>query len=80
MDNSNDCHYAKIIVIMMMTSIAQLNRDGDAHVHGLDVLYCVGWFGMNGFCVSGCVLGLLCVCQGLGYKNGEGSCATSRKR
>ena len=35
-----------------MTSIeniylaTQLNRDGDAHVHGLDVSYCVGWFEM----------------------------------
>ena len=54
MDDSNECYYAKIIVIILMTSIeniylaTQLNRDGDAHVHGLDVSYCAGWFEMNG--------------------------------
>ena len=54
MDNSSEWRYAKIIVVMMMTYIensylaTQLSRDGNAHVHGLDVLDCVGSFEMNG--------------------------------
>ena len=54
MDNSSEWRYAKIIVVMMMTYIEnsylanQLSRDGNAHVHGLDVLDCVGSFEMNG--------------------------------
>ena len=62
----------------------QLNRNGDAHVIGLNVLDCVVWFEMNGLrwmvSLAGCVLGLLCVYQGLGYKNGGDSCTASRKR
>ena len=36
-------------------------------VHG-EVLACVGWFEMDGFCGSGCVLGLLCDREVDGYK------------
>ena len=44
-----ECHYTKVVVIMMMISIEKgylttrlKNLSGDAHVHSLDVLTDVG--------------------------------------
>jgi len=69
MDNSSECRYTKIIVVMMMTYIensylaTQLSRDGNAHVHGHDVPDCVGSFEMNGVRVRVSVaLVVFCVC------------------
>ena len=71
MDNSSECHYAKTIVIMMMTYIensyltSQPSRDGNAHVHGLNVSDCVGSFKMDGvrvrFSVALVVFWVCCV-------------------
>jgi len=74
MDDFSECHYPTIIVIMMMTSIeniylaTQLNRDGDAHVCGLNVLACVGWFEMDGFCGCMCSGSVVCSSERHGYK------------